>query len=222
MRSLASLLLLFGIAVSAQQNQPAGQQAGQLQMQIPLPGQGGRPPPPANDPTGRGLPIGMQQNQPGRPGQPVPSGTDPFAGGQNVPTAPVSQIFSSEGIAGVDALLTEEIIRGLRDPFSPPASLAKKEVPKSELETFELKGIRLNGVITGPKKVRAMITGPNGKVYFIAMGEKIGVRQGRVTSIQSDAIKIVEYEIDDRGRRTPEIFEIRMSGEIVSLSKKEE
>ncbi|MBS1959648.1 MAG: pilus assembly protein PilP [Bdellovibrionales bacterium] len=181
----------------------SAQQAGQLQMQIPLPGAAGV--------------------RPGaRPGQPVPSGVDPFAAGQNVPAAPVSQVFSSEGIAGVDALLTEEIIRSLRDPFSPPASLAKKEAQKSELETFPLKAIHLNGVITGPKKVRAMITGPNGKVYFIAVGEKLGVRMGRVISIQSDLIKVVEYDVDDQGKRIPEIFEVRLTGELVSLSKKED
>ena len=117
--------------------------------------------------------------------------------------------------------MTEELIRTLRDPFVPPISLTKKEVPKSELELIALKDVKLNGVITGPKKVRAMISaGP--KTFFVAVGDKLGQRDGRITSIQSDLIKVVEYETDNRGRRTPEVFEVRITGEIVSLSKKED
>lgn len=123
----------------------------------------------------------------------------------------------------VDLLLTEEMIGGLRDPFQMPTILlAKKEKPKTDLEMFELKDFKLNGVISGPKKTRAMLTVPNGKTYFVSVGDQLGAREGRVTAIQSDAIKVVEYEIDEKGRRSPEVFEIRINGEVVSLSKKEE
>lgn len=128
----------------------------------------------------------------------------------------------SGNTSSVDALLTEELIRTLRDPFAPPVTVVLKEAPKTELETIQLKDFRLNGVITGPKKVRAMVTGPGGKTYFVAVGDRLGIRQGRITAIQADLIKVVEYDVDEKGRRTPEIFEVRMTGELVSLSKKEE
>jgi hypothetical protein len=140
---------------------------------------------------------------------------------QVAPSAPNVASVTSE--SPVDALLNEEMIHNLRDPFQMPAIiLTKKEKPKTDLEIFQIKDFKLNGVITGPKKTRAMVTAPNGKTYFIALNDRIGIRDGRVTAIKSDAIRVVEYEVDDRGRRTPEIFEIRISGEVESLSNKEE
>lgn len=202
---VVSILLGLCHSARAQDHHP-----GQVRMQIPL----GGAPAPSGQP-GRLPQPGRQQSGAG----PVPSGQNPFSTGQGVPAAPVSQVFSSD--AGVESLLTEELIRTLRNPFLPPVELTKKK-PKSELELIALKDFRLNGVITGPRKVRAMISGPGNKTFFVAVGEKLGQRDGRITSIQPDLIKVVEYEIDDRGRRTPEIFEIRITGEIVSLSKKEE
>jgi Pilus assembly protein, PilP len=122
----------------------------------------------------------------------------------------------------VDSLLTEEMIRNLRDPFQIPNIHTKPDMPLTDLEMNQLKDFHLNGVITGPKKIRAMVTGPSGKTYFIGLGERIGTREGKVTAITPDAIKIVEYDIDERGQRVPEILEMRLSGEVVSLSKPEE
>jgi hypothetical protein len=190
------------------------QAPGQVQMKIPLPNQ----------------PEPMRQ----RSGQPFPpSGSDPFKTGadsaksesfktgEKVPAAPVTQVFNSDSSA-YDSLLTEEIIRQLRDPFQPPAILTKKEAPKEDLELFRLSDIRLNGVITGPNRVRAMVSTPGNKTYFVAVGDKVGNRLGRVTAIQQDLIKIVEYEEDGKGRRIPELFELRLNGELVSLSSKED
>ena len=135
-------------------------------------------------------------------------------------STPVANSFST---SPVDTLLTEDLIRTLRDPFQAPSIfVTKKDKPASDLETFQLKDLKLNGVITGPKKVKAMLTAPNGKGYFVVVGEKIGVREGRVTSIQAESIKVVEYEIDERGKKVPEILEMRLNGDVVSLSKKEE
>jgi hypothetical protein len=165
-------------------------------------------------------------NQPGQVQMkvPIPKSTksvDPLQPGAAAPAAPVSEVFASDSTA-LGSLLTEEIVRGLRDPFSPPAELTKKETPKSELETIQLSELKLNGVITGPKKLRAMISAPGNRTYFVAIGDRLGIRQGRITAIQSDLVKVVEYEEDEKGRRVPEIFELRISGELVSLSNKEE
>jgi Tfp pilus assembly protein PilP len=138
-------------------------------------------------------------------------------------SAPVSASISAISTSPMESILSEDYIRSLRDPFRSPTILAKKaETPKSELETFQLKEFKLNGVIATKKKSQAMITAPNGKGYFLSVGDKIGVRDGRVTSIQPQAIKVVEYEIDEKGKRVPDILELRMDGEVVSLSKKEQ
>lgn len=134
----------------------------------------------------------------------------------------VTEAASIRQTSPVDSLLTEEMIHTLRDPFQPPVAVAILDHPKAELETFQLKDLRLNGVITGPKKTRAMITAPNGKAYFVANGEAIGLRDGHVASINPDAVRVIEYDRDAKGRKVPETFEMRLSGDVVSLTKKKE
>ena len=124
--------------------------------------------------------------------------------------------------SSVDTVLTEDLIRSLRDPFQVPNVFVKKGKIMSDLETFQLKDLKLNGVITGPKKLRAMITAPNGKGFFVQIGERIGVRDGKITAIVPEAIRVIEYDVDEKGRRIPEILELRLNGDFVSLTKKEE
>jgi Tfp pilus assembly protein PilP len=125
--------------------------------------------------------------------------------------------------SAMESIFTEDTIKSLRDPFMVPQMLqAKKELPKSDLEIFALKEFHLNGVITGPNKLRAIVSAPNGKTYFVAVGDRIGLREGRITAIQPDLIKVVEYEVDDRGKKIPDIFEIQLNGEMISLSQKEQ
>lgn len=123
----------------------------------------------------------------------------------------------------VESILTEETIRALRDPFhAPNISLQAKEAEKSDLELYALKDFRLNGVITGIKKPKALISLPNSKTFFISVGDKIGVREGKVILISDDYMKVVEYDHDESGKKVPEYFKILISGEIVALSNKEE
>ena len=123
----------------------------------------------------------------------------------------------------MESLLNEDLIRSLRDPFQLPTSAnVKKETPKSELETLALKDFKLQGVISGPRKVRAMLTGSGGKTYFVKVGDRIGVRGGKITQITADAVRVTEFYQDERGRALPDIYELRLAGELVSLTKKDE
>ena len=126
-----------------------------------------------------------------------------------------------EGSA-MEAILSEELVRTLKDPFELPASLSKKTgVPRSDLELYQIRDFKLNGVITGPKKVRAMVSAPNGKAYFVKVGDLMGAREGRVTRITSDAIRVMEYFVNESGKRVPDLYELRINGELQALSKKE-
>ena len=141
----------------------------------------------------------------------------------DLPLPGPSSITKSE--SPIEAILSEELIRTLRDPFQLPELLLlgnKKETPKSDLEVYPLKDFKLNGVISGPKKLRAMVTTPNNKVYFLKLGDRIGIREGVVVEIKPKGIKVVEYFTDEHGARAPDPYEITMGGEVVSLSKKRE
>lgn len=123
----------------------------------------------------------------------------------------------------MESILTEDAIHALRDPFHVPSfAIQAKEKPKSDLELFAIKEYKLNGVITGSKKAKAMVTLPNSKSFFLSIGDRVGLREGHVVSIAGDSIKIVEYDRDENGKKIPEIFQLLISGDIVSLTKKEE
>ena len=122
----------------------------------------------------------------------------------------------------MEAILSEELVRTLRDPFELPSSLSRKAgMPRSDLELYQIRDFKLNGVITGPKKVRAMVSAPNGKAYFVKVGDLMGAREGRVTRITSDAIRVMEYFVNESGKRVPDLYELRINGELQALSKKE-
>jgi len=123
----------------------------------------------------------------------------------------------------MESILTEDAIRALRDPFhAPNIVLQAKEAPRSDLESYALKDFKLNGVITTTKKAKALITLPNSKTYFVTIGDHVGVREGHVTSISGDSIKVVEYDHDDSGKRIPETFKLSISGDIISLGDAKE
>lgn len=80
----------------------------------------------------------------------------------------------------------------LRDPFKRPNLPSKKTEILSELERYSLDELKLLGVITGPKNKRAMLQAPDGKAYFVSEGGKVGNREGTVSKIGSNYIKIEE------------------------------
>jgi hypothetical protein len=142
---------------------------------------------------------------------------------QTFAAPPAPPVATAESELPMESLLNEDLIRALRDPFQLPTSaLVKKEIPKSELETLALKDFKLQGVISGPRKIRAMLSGGAGKTYFVKVGDRIGVRGGKITQISSDAVRVTEFYQDEKGRNVPDIYELRLAGELVSLSKKDE
>jgi Tfp pilus assembly protein PilP len=136
---------------------------------------------------------------------------------------PIIAITAHASDSPIESILTEEAIHALRDPFhAPNVVLFAKETPRSDLELYALKEFKLNGVITGARKAKAMITLPNSKTFFISVGDKVGVREGHVVSISGDSIRVVEYDHDESGKAVPEIFKLSISGEIISLTEKKE
>ena len=130
---------------------------------------------------------------------------------------------SAHAESPIESILADDAIRALRDPFrAPNVVLLAKEKTRSDLEMYALKEFKLNGVISGVKKPKAMVTLPNSKMFFISEGDKIGVREGHVVSIVGDSVKVVEYDHDESGKAVPELFLLSISGEIVSLTAKKE
>ncbi len=215
--SLKSALLLLMLPVMAQA-QPQKQTASVPVNQAP----------PANS---QAAPVTRQaqaqQVQPNQQRVQQPAAGAPMNTAQkpadNAAKIPDANLPVPHADSPVDALLNEDMIRSLRDPFQIPAiMMARKETPKTDLELFQIKDFKLSGVVTGPKKTRAMLTTPSGKVFFVKVGDAIGTREGKITQIKTDAIKIREYFTNEEGKRTPDDYEINLSGDLVPLSRKED
>jgi Tfp pilus assembly protein PilP len=123
--------------------------------------------------------------------------------------------------SSMEAILNEDLIRSLRDPFEEPVMVKEvKTQAQSDLELYQLRDLKLNGVVTGPKRPRAMITSPKGQSFFVKVGDSVGAREGRVTQITADSVRVMEFYVDDKGKRLPDIYEMRMDGELRSLDRK--
>jgi Tfp pilus assembly protein PilP len=129
-----------------------------------------------------------------------------------------AQIAWGEG--ALDSMLTAETAMSLRDPFQVPTLVSQlKDTPRAELELAQLKDIKLNGVITGPKKTRALLSVPSGKTFFVSIGDRVGTRSGRITRIRTDAVTVIEYDTDLNGKKQEEYFELKIDGQLLSLAR---
>lgn len=94
--------------------------------------------------------------------------------------------------------LPAEMMR-LRDPFKRPEPKGEL-LQRTELEQFPIERIRLVGIMTGPKRMRAMVQTPDGKTHFVAERAKIGTRKGVVTAITPEAMRVREQIVNVLGQ----------------------
>lgn len=108
-----------------------------------------------------------------------------------------------------------------KDPFkpylvikTPPVSPSKRVKRTNRLalpiHSFDVNQFRLIGVITGGKENQAMVTDPTGKGYVIKVGMTIGKNEGRITSITTSGVNVLEQFIDDNGRVHKEYLKINL------------
>ncbi len=95
---------------------------------------------------------------------------------------------SSKPLASIEDILK------IRDPFRGPALEGDGlgDEMGGGLESFPASDFKLLGVVTGPKRFKAMVLAPNGKTYFVATKDHIGIRKGTVERILSDRLIVRE------------------------------
>jgi Tfp pilus assembly protein PilP len=103
----------------------------------------------------------------------------------------------------------------IRDPFRRVIKVDEKSDTRtlSELEQFPIEEFKMVGVITGPKRIRAMLRSPNGGTHFVAINQKVGTRNGRVVRITSDYVEVVEKISNILGRTETVTQKIEISPE---------
>lgn len=109
-----------------------------------------------------------------------------------------------------------------KDPFKPYVILKKPPVSARirrsrkidtfalPIHSFDVSQFKLIGIISGGKESRAMITDPNGKGYVIKVGMTIGKNEGRVMSITSGGVDVLEQFTDDNGKTRKEHIRINL------------
>jgi Tfp pilus assembly protein PilP len=106
----------------------------------------------------------------------------------------------------------EEILK-MRDPFKRPDFQQGKELGRTDLERFSLDSYRLIGILTGPKRLKAMLQDPEGKTHFVSEKTKIGNRSGLVRRITPDSVLVREKMTDLVGQEEYVDSEIRLPPE---------
>jgi type IV pilus assembly protein PilP len=100
---------------------------------------------------------------------------------------------------------------GKKDPFKPyvivkavpvQSSADSKKSLKDPLpiHSLDVSQFKLIGIITGAKENRAMVTDTGGKGYVIKVGMSIGKNDGKVVSITTNGVEVVEQFKDENGR----------------------
>lgn len=106
---------------------------------------------------------------------------------------------------GAQPTFTLENSLSLRDPFrrfTPKANANTDEnglIP--ELERYELDKYRLMGIITGPKKNKALVLSTvDGRMHIVAEKQRIGVKRGVVKKIAPGSVVVEEKVVNLLGQ----------------------
>ncbi len=108
-----------------------------------------------------------------------------------------------------------------KDPFKPfvfakaepknsPETIQKIKRNSLPIHSYEVSQFKLIGVITGGKENQAMVTDPGGKGYVLKVGMLIGANDGRVTSISTSGVDVLEQFKDDNGRVRRETIKLTL------------
>lgn len=124
----------------------------------------------------------------------------PSATGNPAPSEAAAPASAPSTGAASGGQTTAEAMLHLRDPFKRPDLEMVKVVPKTELESYAADSFKMLGVLTGPKRLKAMLLAPDGKTYFVSEKTKIGTRGGFVRRITPEAVSVRERVVNVLGQ----------------------
>ncbi len=114
-----------------------------------------------------------------------------------------------------------EEIMNFRDPFKGPdlQGMNLASAGSNALLSFPTSDFKLLGVVTGPKRLKAMLLAPDGKTYFVKTKDRIGIRSGVIQKILKDRLIVKEKVINLLGKEEQIYTAILMdSDEMSSMS----
>lgn len=153
-----------------------------------------------------------------QPPQPVPAPVQPANVVSNQ-AKPIQKAVSSSLLQA--PALNQFDFSNKKDPFKPyvlarPTRNTPNETDKKvqrdalPIHSFDVSKFKLIGIITGGRENQAMVIDPNGKGYVIKVGMTIGNSNGKITSITSSGVDVLEQFTDDNGRVRKENIKITL------------
>lgn len=141
---------------------------------------------------------------------PAPEPTQPIKAAAAQPK-PVQKQASSAALRLPPPLVNQFDFSNKKDPFKPfvAAKVETKNTPAARkralrnalpIHSFDVSQFKLIGIITGGRENQAMVTDPGGKGYVLKVGMSIGKNDGKIISISSNGVGILEQFTDDNGR----------------------
>lgn len=109
----------------------------------------------------------------------------------------------------------EELLK-LRDPFKRVIQVSDPSIDLAdlpELERTPVEDLKLIGVITGPKKLKALLKTPSGSTLFVSINQSVGTRKGKVSRITSNFVEVQERVKNLLGREDIVIAKIPLEGD---------
>ncbi len=115
------------------------------------------------------------------------------ASAQPNPSDSVTEIKSQTTQVTAEPISVEESL-SMRDPFRRPAKFAApgNDLALPDLERYGSDQIKVVGIITGPKKPKALVVTPNNKMFIVSENDRIGVHKGIITKIKEKSILVKE------------------------------
>jgi Tfp pilus assembly protein PilP len=93
---------------------------------------------------------------------------------------------------GTSILSQNREVLQLRDPFREPEIQVEKEEILTDLEKYKVTDYQVVGVITGPKRIRAMIKTPDGKTHMVGETMRLGLKKGVIRRITTESVIVRE------------------------------
>lgn len=141
--------------------------------------------------------------------EPVPAPTQSPKTSVVQPKPVQKQVSSALRLSPV--LINQFDFSNKKDPFKPfvVVKVEPKNTPEAHrnalrnslpIHSFDVSQFKLIGIITSGRENQAMVTDPGGKGYVLKVGMLIGKNDGKIISINSSGVDVLEQFRDDNGK----------------------
>ncbi len=119
-----------------------------------------------------------------------------------IPSVPAAKKVEQK--ASEEAVTDYSLTKDMRNPFRTYIVLKRPKIVddghiKTPLECCDINLFKVSVVISGIENPRALVLAPDGKRYAVKIGDRIGVKEGKIVEIEGKSIIVEEILRDEEG-----------------------